>query len=177
MNFYELMLIAIGLSMDAFAVTICIGLTMTKTTIKKSLIIGLYFGIFQAVMLLIGYLIATQFTDMIISYAPWVVFVLLCFLGGKMIIESFKKEGHLNRNDISLKPTRIIPLAFATSIDAIAIGLSFAFLKVSIIPAISLISITTLVISMLGVKSGNIFGSRFCFCCSIMYFHLTSKHY
>jgi len=163
MNFLELFLIAVGLSMDAFAVAICVGLTLEKVTIKEPLIVGLYFGVFQAVMPLIGYMVAMLFADQIIGFDHWIAFALLCFLGGKMIVGSYKKEGHHNNgySEVSLKPAQLLPLALATSIDALAVGVSFAFLQVSIVPAVSLIGITTLVISMFGVKIGNIFGIRF----------------
>jgi len=160
MNLPELFFLAVGLSMDAFAVAICIGLTMTKATVKKSLTIGLYFGIFQAVMPLAGYIFASQFADKIIAYDHWIAFVLLCFLGGKMIIGSFKQE-EKPESEFSLKPSQMLPLALATSIDALAVGVSFAFLRVNIVPAVSFIGITTLVISMIGVKIGNIFGTKF----------------
>ena len=181
MNLLELFLIAIGLSMDAFAVAVCSGLAMPKATIKKSLIIGLYFGLFQAVMPLIGYLLATQFADKIIAFDHWIAFVLLSFIGGKMVVESFKKEGCTDREcpaetctdrecpggerpalkKISLKPSEMLPLALATSIDALAVGVSFAFLHVNIVPAFFFIGIVTLALSMLGVKIGNIFGAKF----------------
>lgn len=181
MNLLELFLISIGLSMDAFAVAVCSGLAMPKATIKKSLIIGLYFGFFQAVMPLIGYLLATRFADKIIAFDHWIAFALLSFIGGKMIVESFKKQGCTDRDcpaetctdrecpggerpdikKISLKPSKMLPLAFATSIDALAVGVSFAFLHVHIVPAIFSIGIITLILSMLGVKIGNIFGIKF----------------
>ena len=181
MNLLELFLIAIGLSMDAFAVAICSGLSMPKATMKKALIIGLYFGLFQAVMPLIGYMLATQFADKIIAYDHWIAFALLGFIGGKMIVESFKKEGctdrecpagtcsdrecpngdRPDRKEASLKPAQMLPLALATSIDALAVGVSFAFLDVNIVPAILSIGIITLILSMLGVKIGNIFGVKF----------------
>jgi len=181
MSFTELILVAIGLSMDAFAVAICAGLTMPKTTIKKSLIVGLYFGIFQAVMPLIGYMLATQFADKITAFDHWIAFGLLCFIGGKMIVGSFKKEGCHDREcpaetctdrecpggerpetkETSLKPAKMLPLALATSIDALAMGVSFAFLKVDIVPAVLSIGIITLILSMAGVKIGNVFGTRF----------------
>jgi len=181
MTFVELFLLAVGLSMDAFAVAVCAGLTMPRATIKKAFIIGLYFGVFQAVMPLIGYMVAALFAEQIISYDHWIAFALLCFLGGKMIIGSFKKEGCPDRKcpdgtcsdrtcpggkrpdnkEASLRPAQMLPLALATSIDALAVGVSFAFLRVNIIPAVSFIGITTLVISMLGVKIGNVFGVRF----------------
>jgi len=181
MNFIELFILAIGLSMDAFAVAVCAGLTMPKATLKKSLIVGTYFGLFQAVMPLIGYFAATLFAEKIISYDHWIALVLLSFIGGKMIIGSFKKEGcpdracpaetcsdrtcpggeRPNNKETSLKPAKMLPLAIATSIDALAVGVSLAFLKVSIVPAVSFIGVTTLVLSMAGVKIGNIFGAKF----------------
>ena len=181
MNFIELFLLAVGLSMDAFAVAVCAGLTMKKAALKKMLTVGAYFGIFQAVMPLIGYLAASLFASRIISYDHWIAFGLLCFLGGKMVAGSFKKEGCPDRecpgktcsdrpcpggkrpenNEASLKPAKMLPLALATSIDALAVGVSFAFLRVNIIPAVLFIGITTLVISMLGVKIGNAFGTKF----------------
>jgi len=179
MSFLELLLVAIGLSMDAFAVAVCAGLTMPKVTVKKSLIVGLYFGIFQGVMPLIGYMLATQFADKITAFDHWIAFGLLCFIGGKMIVGSFKKEGCHDREcpaetcadrecpggerpdtkETSLKPAKM--LALATSIDALAVGVSFAFLKVDIIPAVLSIGIITLILSMAGVKIGNVFGIRF----------------
>ena len=167
--------------MDAFAVAVCAGLTMLKANIRKSLVIGLYFGIFQAVMPLIGYLVATLFAEKIITYDHWIAFALLCFLGVKMVAGSFKKEGCSDRkcpdgmcedrkcpggvkperSEASVNPATMLPLALATSIDALAVGVSFAFLRVSIIPAVTFIGITTLIISMAGVKIGNIFGTKF----------------
>ena len=181
MNLLELLLLAVGLSMDAFAVAVCAGLTMKKAALKKMLIVGLYFGVFQAVMPLIGYLVASLFADQIISYDHWIAFVLLFFLGGRMIVGSFKKEGCSDREcpvetcddrscpggkrpenkEASLTPAQMLPLAIATSIDALAVGVSFAFLRVSIIPAVSFIGITTLLISMLGAKAGSVFGTKF----------------
>jgi putative Mn2+ efflux pump MntP len=181
MKLLELFIIAIGLSMDAFAVAICFGLTMRKVTVKKSLIVGLYFGFFQAAMPFIGYMLATQFADKITAFDHWIAFALLSFIGGKMLVDSFKKEGcadrecpietctdrecpggeRPNNKEASLKPAEMLPYALATSIDALAVGVSFAFLRVNITPAVLSIGITTLVLSMLGVKIGNIFGVRF----------------
>jgi len=181
MSFIELFLLAVGLSMDTFAVAACIGLTMSDFKISKSFIVGLYFGIFQAAMPLIGYITAKQFADKIVSYDHWIAFTLLCFLGGKMILDSFKNEGCDDRKcpdeicgdrmcpsgakpdykEASLKLTKMLPLAVATSIDALAVGVSFAFLRVNIIPAVTFIGLTTLVLSMAGVKIGNVFGMRF----------------
>ena len=165
MNFPELFLIAVGLSMDAFAVAVCAGLTMPKATVKKAFVVGAYFGVFQAGMPVIGYLVATLFADTIIAYDHWVAFVLLGFLGGKMIVGSFQKESAPDEarpaEIFSLKPAKMLPLAVATSIDALAVGVSLAFLKVDIVPAASFIGVVTLLLSMLGVKIGNLFGMRF----------------
>ena len=159
MGFLELFLLAVGLSMDACAVGICAGLTMKKELIKKALIIGLYFGVFQAVMPLIGYISATWFADKIIAFDHWIAFALLCFLGGKMIFESLKKDDKCDV-DFSIKPSKMLPLALATSIDALAVGVSFAFLKVDIIPAVCFIGATTFVVSFIGVTAGKFFGEK-----------------
>ena len=161
MSGIELLLIAIGLSMDAFAVAICAGLTMPKATVRKALIVGVYFGLFQALMPVIGFFVATLFADKIIAYDHWVAFALLCFLGTKMALGSLKKEESQSNNETSLAPAKMLPLALATSIDALAVGVSFAFLRVNIAPAAAFIGITTLLLSMLGVKIGNVFGTKF----------------
>ena len=162
MSFLELFILAVGLSMDAFAVAICAGLAMAKANLKKALIVGLYFGIFQAGMPLIGYLIASLFAERIFTYGDWVAFAVLSFLGGKIIFDSFKRgDDKQTDQEQSLSFATMLPLAFATSIDALAVGASFAFIQVSIIPAVAFIGITTFVISMAGVKIGNIFGIRF----------------
>jgi len=160
MSFFVLFALAVGLSMDAFAVSICKGLSMAKATLKKALIVGLYFGAFQAGMPLIGYAISNQFAEKIIAFDHWIAFGLLSFLGGKMILGSFKKEEH-SKNEVPLGPRQMLPLAIATSIDALAVGVSFAFLQVNIIPAVLLIGITTFVLSAAGVKIGSIFGAKF----------------
>ena len=167
--------------MDAFAVAACLGLTMGKATMKKSFIVGLYFGAFQAGMPLIGYLLASQFADKIVAFDHWIAFVLLGIIGGNMIVESFKKEGcqdrecpegvcpdrecpggeRPERKEISLKPASMLPMALATSIDALAVGVSFAFLDINILPAVSSIGVTTFILSMAGVKIGNAFGVKF----------------
>ena len=161
MNFIELFFLAVGLSMDAFAAAVCAGLAMPKADIKKAFIVGMYFGVFQAVMPLIGYVAGKQFTDGIIAYDHWIAFTLLCFIGGKMIVESFKDEELACKDEISSTPSHMLPLAVATSIDALVAGVSFAFLHVSIVPAVSFIGVTTLVISMWGVKVGQVFGTRY----------------
>ena len=138
MNFLALIILAVGLSMDAFAVAICIGLTMARFNIKKALIVGLYFGIFQAGMPLIGYFAGSLFAERVMAYGDWVAFAVLSFLGGKMIADSFKKDNEkCDNKEHSLKPAIMFPLATATSIDALAVGVSFAFIQVSIIPAVA----------------------------------------
>jgi len=177
MNGIELFLLAVGLSMDAFAVAICLGLSMAKVNMKKALAVGLYFGAFQAGMPVIGYFAAMLFAEHVMQYNHWVVFGLLSFLGAKMIWGSFKKEKCSDRTcsatpctdrkcprstaEAALTPSKMIPLAVATSVDAMALGVSFAFLNVSIVPAVSMIGVITLALSMLGVKIGNVFGAQF----------------
>jgi len=160
MTFLELFFIAIALSMDAFAVSICAGLTMPSAIIKRSLIVGLYFGVFQAIMPFIGYMAASLFADYIIEYDHWVAFALLSFLGARMIYGSFKKN-EAPTGELSVGPKIMLPLAIATSIDALAVGVSFTFLQVSIMPAILLIGATTFIISVAGVKIGNVFGVKY----------------
>ena len=160
MTIPELLIIAVALSMDAFAISIYSGLTMPKAAMRKAMIVGLYFGVSQAVMPLIGYVAASVFADRIIAYDHWVAFVVLCFLGGKMVIGSFKKSDDTGE-EVSLKLAAMLPLAIATSIDALAVGVSFAFLRVSIVPAALLIGATTFIISITGVKIGNVFGAKY----------------
>ena len=163
MSVVELFILAVGLSMDAFAVAICKGLCMRKVTIKKAGIVGLYFGLFQAGMPMIGYILGSQFSDKISSIDHWIAFILLSLIGINMIKESLEKEEKseckTEEEELSFKNMSI--LAVATSIDALAVGVTFAFLKVNIIPAVSFIGITTLVLSMIGVKIGNIFGVKY----------------
>jgi putative Mn2+ efflux pump MntP len=160
MGLAELLILAAGLSMDTFAVAICAGLTMRKASLQKCVAVGLYFGIFQAGMPLIGYSIAALFADRIIAYDHWIAFGLLFFLGGKMIVASLKKEDKTDK-EASLRPAQMLPLALATSIDALAVGVSFAFLQVSIVPAVALIGAVTFVLSAAGVKIGHVFGVKF----------------
>jgi len=161
MNGIELFLIAVGLSMDAFAVSICTGLCLKKYHLKKSLIVGLYFGGFQGIMPLIGYFFASQFADKMMAIDHWIAFVLLGIIGGKMLQEGLQKE---EKYECKTEPTlglkEMIPLAIATSIDALAVGVSFAFLKVDIVAASSFIALVTAVFSMIGVKIGNVFGVK-----------------
>jgi len=160
LGFIELFLLSVGLAMDTFAVGICIGLTFKKVTIKNALIVGLYFGVFQAGMPLIGYFTAALFAERVAAFSSWIAFGLLCLIGGKMISDSFQKE-EVAENEQSLKFVKMLPLAIATSIDALAVGVSFAFLEVNVLPAILLIGVTTLVLSIIGLKIGNVFGLKF----------------
>lgn len=159
MGLIELFLIAVGLSMDAFAVSVCKGLAMPKCTFKKVAIVGLWFGGFQALMPAIGYILGAQFQEAIASIDHWIAFVLLALIGGNMIHEALDNDEE--EADASLDVKTMFLLAVATSIDALAIGITFAFLKVNIIPAVCFIGIVTFIISFAGVKIGNIFGARY----------------
>lgn len=159
MGLIELFLIAIGLSMDAFAVSVCKGLAMPKCTFKKAAIVGLWFGGFQALMPAIGYVLGAQFQETIASIDHWIAFVLLALIGGNMIHEALDNDEE--EADASLDVKTMFLLAVATSIDALAIGITFAFLKVNIIPAVCFIGIVTFIISFAGVKIGNVFGVRY----------------
>jgi len=159
MGLIELFLIAVGLSMDAFAVSVCKGLAMPKCTFKKAAIVGLWFGGFQALMPAIGYVLGAQFQEAIASIDHWIAFVLLALIGGNMIHEALDNDEE--EADASLNVKTMFLLAVATSIDALAIGITFAFLKVSIIPAVCFIGIVTFIISFAGVKIGNVFGARY----------------
>jgi len=161
MGYLEIFLIGIGLSMDAFAVAICKGLAMEKCTVKKAGIVGLYFGGFQALMPLVGFLLGVQFESLIRSVDHWVAFVLLGIIGGNMIKEAWNSCECCQEEDESLDFKTMVGLAVATSIDALAVGVTFAFLRVDIIPAIILIGITTFIISFGGVKIGNVFGAKY----------------
>ena len=154
----ELFLIGVGLSMDAFAVSICKGLAMEKVNKKQAFIIGLYFGGFQALMPLIGYFLGSFFTDMITKYAHWIAFVLLIIIGGNMLKEAMGEDENV---DACMDAKEMFLLAIATSIDALAVGVTFAFLKVQIVPAVSFIGCVTFVCSAIGVKIGSIFGSKY----------------
>lgn len=159
MGLIELFLIAVGLSMDAFAVSVCKGLAMPKCTFKKAAIVGLWFGGFQALMPAIGYVLGAQFQEAIASIDHWIAFVLLALIGGNMIHEALDNDEE--EADASLDVKTMFLLAVATSIDALAIGITFAFLKVNIIPAVCFIGIVTFIISFAGVKIGNVFGVRY----------------
>lgn len=158
MGIAELFVLAVGLSMDAFAVSVCKGLSLGKIKARHMCIAGLWFGGFQALMPLIGYFFGSFFSGMITKYAHWIAFVLLVFLGGNMIKEAFGKEEKL---EPSMDAKNMLLLAVATSIDALAVGVTFAFLETSIIPAVSFIGIITFLCSAAGIKIGSIFGDKY----------------
>ena len=158
MSLVELFILAVGLSMDAFAVSICKGLSLGKITKKHMAVAGAWFGGFQALMPLIGYFLGSFFADMITKYAHWIAFVLLIIIGGNMIKEAMGED---EKVDACMDAKEMFLLAIATSIDALAVGVTFAFLKVQIVPAVSFIGCVTLVCSAIGVKIGSIFGSKY----------------
>lgn len=158
MSLVELFILAVGLSMDAFAVSICKGLSLGKISKKHMAIAGAWFGGFQALMPLIGYFLGSFFADMITKYAHWIAFILLVIIGGNMIKEALGEE---EKVDASMGAKEMFLLAVATSIDALAVGVTFAFLKVAIVPAVSFIGCVTFVCSAIGVKIGSIFGSKY----------------
>ena len=159
MSIAELFLIAVGLSMDAFAVAVCKGLSMQKMSLKNAAIVGLYFGGFQGFMPFLGYLLGSRFQNAITAYDHWIAFVLLAVIGGSMIKESMDPEAETCDASLAVKDMTI--LAIATSIDALAVGVTFAFLQVQILPAVSFIGEITFVLSMVGVKTGVVFGARY----------------
>ena len=160
MTFFELFLIGIGLSMDAFAVSICKGLSMQKIDKKYMLCIALFFGGFQALMPLLGYALGSRFSGYIERFGHWIAFVLLAFIGFHMIRES-REEAEEEKPYTGINFKELFILAVATSIDALAVGVTFAFLQVNIVPAIVIIGCTTFVISLAGVYVGNVFGARY----------------
>jgi len=161
MGMMELFLIAVGLSMDAFAVAICKGLCLQKMSLKRAALVGVFFGGFQGMMPLIGWLLGSQFEQYIVSIDHWIAFVLLGYLGGKMIWDAFHDDECecCDVDPFNLK--ELFVMAVATSIDALAVGITFAFLRVKIVPAVSFIGVITFTLSMVGVWVGHKFGSRF----------------
>ena len=162
MSFTEILLIGIGLSMDAFAVAIGKGLSMQKINYRAGLIIALFFGVFQAGMPLIGYYAAIRFERYILAADHWVAFGLLVFIGGKAIVEAVKeiRSGEKKEEEFKLRYGELVILAIATSVDALAVGISFAFLSVRIWSSVTIIGITTFLISFAGVCIGNRFGAK-----------------
>ncbi|MDD2181496.1 MAG: manganese efflux pump MntP family protein [Bacilli bacterium] len=157
MVLFDLIMISLGVSMDAFSVAVCKGLSTSKISYKNALITGLFFGTFQALMPLIGYFLGTQFRDYITVIIPWVAFILLCIIGIKMIKESFEEC----KVDASFDFKTMTVLAIATSMDALAVGVTLACLKVNIIKSVIMIGMITFILSFIGVLIGNVFGSKF----------------
>ena len=158
MSLVELFLIGLSLSMDAFAVSICKGLSVGEIKPKHMILAGAWFGGFQALMPLIGYFLGSTFEQYVTNYDHWVAFALLAVIGGSMIKESRDKDSDQNA---SFAFMTMLVLAVATSIDALAVGITFAFLKVNIIVAVSIIGVTTFVCSAAGIKIGSVFGINY----------------
>ena len=162
MGFIELFLIGVALSMDAFAVSLCNGLKMQKLNLFYSSIIAFSFGFFQALMPLIGFFLGTRFSNLISSFDHWIAFVLLLFIGGKMLYEALSEKGeNETEKNYKLNIKELFLMSFATSVDALAVGITFAFLKVNIVFSAILIGLTTFAISFTGVIIGNFFGAKY----------------
>ena len=163
MGFVELFLIGVGLSMDAFAASVCKGLGMSRLNMRQAAVISLFFGGFQALMPLIGWALGSQLTDFIAPIDHWIAFGLLAFVGGKMLWDAFHEDDEDEgvQTDEKLDLKELLMLAIATSIDALAVGITLAFLQVAIVPSITIIGLTTFVISFAGVAVGHFFGARF----------------
>lgn len=159
MELLEIILISVALGMDAFAVAVCKGLSMRKMNWQKAIQIALYFGGFQAFMPMLGFCLGSRFETIVVSIDHWIAFILLAIIGGNMIKEAFNKENENCNDDTSFKT--MLMLAIATSIDALAVGITFAFLKVNVVIAVSLIGMITFVLSVVGVKIGNQFGDKY----------------
>ena len=159
MDLLTLLTLAVGLAMDAFAVSICKGLAMREKVLKKGIIVGVWFGGFQALMPTIGFFLGTQFKDQITSIDHWIAFVLLGMIGINMVKEALSNDEEQADDSIAVK--EMFMLAVATSIDALAVGITFAFLNVHIVSAASMIGVCTFLISFAGVKIGNIFGTKY----------------
>ena len=158
MSLLELFLLAVGLSMDAFAVSVCKGLSVRRGSMKQALTVGIWFGGFQALMPFLGYLLGITFYSLITSIDHWIAFVLLAFIGFNMIREARSDEENESNDRFDFKT--MLPLAVATSIDALAVGVTFAFLRVNIVPAVSFIGCITFLLSAIGLKAGNIIGAK-----------------
>ena len=158
MTLPDLILIAVGLSMDAFAVSICKGLSVRRVSARHALVCGVWFGGFQALMPLLGFFLGDRFASLLTRFGPWIAFVLLALIGGNMVKESFGGDEALD-DDFSAKA--MLPLAVATSIDAFAVGVSFAAMQVNILPAAGLIGCITCLLSAIGVRVGALFGDKY----------------
>ena len=159
MSLFTLFVTAVGLSMDAFAVSVCKGLAMKKLSLKKAFIIGLWFGGFQALMPTLGYLLGTRFEQYVTTIDHWIAFALLVLIGANMIKEALSKEEDSANDSVDFKTMFL--LAVATSIDALAVGITYAFLQVQIVPAVTFIGVITFSLSIAGVKIGNVFGLKY----------------
>ncbi len=157
MRLWELLVLAVGLSMDAFAVSVCKGLALRRVGAKECLTAGIWFGAFQALMPLIGYFLGAAFAEKITAVDHWIAFALLGLIGANMIREAFGEAEGMNS---TMTPAVMLPLAVATSIDALAVGVTFALLTIRILPAVLTIGAITCVLSALGVKLGSVFGAR-----------------
>ena len=165
MSVLEMFILALGLAMDAFAVAVCKGLAMPRLSFDQAACVGLWFGGFQAAMPLLGYFLGAQFSSAISGVDHWIAFVLLALIGGNMLREALAHRSPVqaepSAGDASLSWKPMLTMAVATSIDALAVGLTFAFLQVRLLPAVTLIGAVTLLLSMLGVKLGHVFGVKY----------------
>ena len=160
MSIIEIALIGVGLAMDAFAVSICKGLAMRRMNYKKAIIIAGFFGVFQALMPALGYVLGTTFANKIAAIDHWIAFILLALIGANMIKEALSSDDDECQDD-SLRLGDLIMLSIATSIDALAVGITFAFFNVSLLLSVSMIGIITFIICVIGVKVGNVFGEKY----------------
>lgn len=160
MSIIEIALIGVGLAMDAFAVSICKGLAMRRMNYKKAIIIAAFFGVFQALMPALGYVLGTTFANKIAAIDHWIAFILLALIGANMIKETLSSDDDECQDD-SLRLGDLIMLSIATSIDALAVGITFAFFNVSLLLSVSMIGIITFIICVIGVKVGNVFGEKY----------------
>lgn len=161
MGILEIVFMGVALAMDASSVAVCKGLCMKKMEWKKAFKIGMYFGVFQGLMPIIGYFLGTNFAFFVVSFDHWIAFGLLSIIGGKMLFDLIRKREDSSKHDDNVCFKSMIGLAIATSIDALAVGITFAFLDVNIWISALIIAVVTFVLSVLGVKIGNIFGNRF----------------
>lgn len=160
MSIIEIALIGVGLAMDAFAVSICKGLAMRRMNYKKAIIIAAFFGVFQALMPALGYVLGTTFANKIAAIDHWIAFILLALIGANMIKEALSSDDDECQDD-SLRLGDLIMLSIATSIDVLAVGITFAFFNVSLLLSVSMIGIITFIICVIGVKVGNVFGEKY----------------
>lgn len=160
MSIIEIALIGVGLAMDAFAVSICKGLAMRRMNYKKAIIIAAFFGVFQALMPALGYVLGTTFANKMAAIDHWIAFILLALIGANMIKEALSSDDDECQDD-SLRLGDLIMLSIATSIDALAVGITFAFFNVSLLLSVSMIGIITFIICVIGVKVGNVFGEKY----------------